>query len=784
MESQGTGRLVWLCAAGIAGVLALGSCGGGGSSSAPLPPAPAPTPSTPTIATQPPPFSAAAGSGASVSVVANGATSYQWQRSVDAGTTWAEIASATSATLNLPIVSLVESGAQYRVVATNAAGSATSATAQLTVRPSLRLLAGAIGGAGYLDGTGAAARFDAPRGVAVDPAGNLFVADGTNHIIRRITPAGVVTTFAGTPNVSGRTDGPAGTARFHEPRSIAIDAAGVLWVIDQGTCFLRRIAAGVVTSVASLTIGGCYLASTATFGAADPAEVAVGPGGDIFVSDRTRHVIRRIDASGTVSLFAGGELVAGSDDGPRLTQATFRAPRGLAFDSAGNLYVADSGNSTVRRIATDGTVTTIAGTAQQSGHVDAIGPAARFYGVRGIALAGAQRLIVTDVNDQTIRQIDLSNNSVTTLAGSSTVSGSADGTGSAARFYSPFGVAADSAGTAYVADTNNHMVRRIDTTGVVTRVAGQPDQTGSADGPGPNARFGGPNPIVADATGNLYMADGTNYLIRKISASGNVTTLAGAPGVPGSADGPGGTARFDYPTGVALDGAGNVYVSDASNSTIRRIDLSGMVSTIAGAAGASGDVDGPAAAARFGQITHIAADAAGNVVVTEQTLCRIRRLSVAGVVSTIAGDAFVCGTQDGPPGVGRVGLATALIYEPSGSVVFVDDDVRVRRVKVDGSIETIAGSAAGNADGPGATARFQLISALARDSAGRIYVADSGNHAIRLIQPDGRVSTLVPRAARPNVVLGDPPALRLPAGIALLPGNAIAITSEGAVLID
>lgn len=777
-------RLALICVAGVVGCLALGSCGGGGSSSAPLPPAPAPVPAPPTIATQPPPFSAAAGSAASVSVVANNATTYQWQRSVDAGTTWADLALANSATLSLPITGLIDSGTQYRVVAANSVGSVTSAAAQLTVRPSLRLLAGAIGGAGYLDATGATARFDAPRGVAVDSSGNLFVADGSNHVIRRITPAGVVTTYAGTPNVSGRTDGPAATARFDTPRSIAVDAAGTLWVIDQGTCFLRRIAAGMVTSVASLNVGGCYLASTATFGAADPAEVAVGPSGDVFVSDRVRHVIRRIDGNGTVTLFAGGELVVGSSDGPRLGGATFKAPRGLTFDAAGNLYVADSGNFTVRRIATDGTVTTVAGTALQGGHVDAVGPAARFNGPRGLALAGAQRLIVSDVNDETIRQIDLPSQAVTTLAGSAGMIGSADGTGPAARFYAPFGLAADTAGTTYVADTNNHMVRRIDTAGVVSRVAGQPDQTGSADGAGSIARFAGSNPIVADAAGNLYMADGNNYLIRKISTAGAVSTLAGAAGVAGSSDGPGSTARFNYPTSVALDGASNVYVSDAFNHTIRRISSSGVVSTIAGATGVSGDVDGPAAVARFGNVTHIAADTAGNVVIAEQTICRIRRLSAAGVVSTLAGDGSTCSLVDGPPGIGGVGLVTAMLYETSGSVVFVDENVRVRRLKTDGSIETIAGSGEGNIDGPGATAAFQLITALAQDNAGRIYVADSGNHSIRLIKPDRTVSTLVPRAPRPNVVLGEPPALRYPTGIALLPGNAIAITSEGAVLVD
>ena len=177
--------------------------------------------------------------------------------------------------------------------------------------------------------------------------------------------------------------------------------------------------------------------------------------------------------------------------------------------------------------------------------------------------------------------------------------GSADGTGSAARFNDPDGVAVDGAGNVYVADTFNDTIRKITPAGVVTTLAGSPGQVGSADGTGSAARFNDPEGVAVDAAGNVYVADTRNDTIRKITPAGVVTTLAGSPGQAGSADGTGSAARFDFPNGVAVDGAGNVYVADAGNDTIRKITPAGVVTTLAGTAGQSGSADGTGSAARF-----------------------------------------------------------------------------------------------------------------------------------------------------------------------------------------
>ena len=273
--------------------------------------------------------------------------------------------------------------------------------------------------------------------------------------------------------------------------------------------------------------------------------------------------------------------------------------------------------------------------------------------------------------------------SFTTFAG--IAPGSTDGTGSAARFNHPYGVAVDSAGNVYVADTFNNTIRKITPSGVVSTLAGLSGIRGGADGTGSTARFNQPFGVAADNAGNVYVADTANQAIRKITLCGVVTTLAGQIGNPGSADGAGGAARFFYPQSVTADSAGNVYVADTGNNTIRKITSSGVVSTLAGLAGSSGSADDTGSAARFYFPNGVAVDNAGNVYVADSQNYTVRKITPAGAVSTLAG---------------------------------------------------LAGSS-GSADGTGSAARFTFPNGVAVDGAGNIYVADAGNNTIRKITPAG-----------------------------------------------
>jgi len=266
--------------------------------------------------------------------------------------------------------------------------------------------------------------------------------------------------------------------------------------------------------------------------------------------------------------FVGDPGVAGSADGSG-TNAQFHLPFQVAVDSAGNIYVADLVNDTIRKVTPAGVVTTLAGSPGVAGSADGTGASAQFNNPISVAVDNASNVYVADYGNYTIRMIDTSSN-VTTLAGQPGNAGYADGPGAEALFNQPWGVGVDSGGNVYVGDTVNNMIRKIDTSTNVTTLAGSPGVAGSADGTGTNALFYYPYQVAVDSAGNVYVADTDNSTIRRITPAGVVTTLGGSPGVLGSADGVGSAARFSSPTGVAVDSAGNLYVGDLSNDRISK----------------------------------------------------------------------------------------------------------------------------------------------------------------------------------------------------------------------
>ncbi len=300
------------------------------------------------------------------------------------------------------------------------------------------------------------------------------------------------------------------------------------------------------------------------------AAVAADSSGNAYVADTGNHTIRKVTAAGVVTTLAGKSGISGSLDGTG-TAATFNSPSGIAVDSAGNVYVADTLNHTIRKVTSAGVVTTLAGSAGATGSADGVGNVARFFWPQGLSLdATGANLYLADTNNNTIRKIVISSATVSTLAGLARQPGSADGTGSAARFFAPSDVAVDKNGNLYVADTDNGTIRSITSAGVVTTLAGLVGSTGAADGVGSAARFNQPSALDVDGLFNVYVVDTDNHAIRKIvSAAGVVSTIAGLPGTTGSTDGIGSVARFNYPTGIAVNSAGDLFIADTNNSTLR-----------------------------------------------------------------------------------------------------------------------------------------------------------------------------------------------------------------------
>jgi sugar lactone lactonase YvrE len=560
------------------------------------------------------------------------------------------------------------------------------------------------------------------------------VADISNHTVRKITPGGVVTTLAGVAGSFGSADGTDGAARFYYPQAVATDAAGNVYVADAGNNTIRKITpAGVVTTLAGLA-GSPGSADGTGSGAQfnQPSGVATDAAGNVYVADTYNHTIRKITPAGVVSTLAGIAGSSGSGDGTG-NAAQFNYPWGVATDSAGNVYLADRWNHTIRRITPAGVVTTLAGLAGYGGSADGTGSAARFDYPAGVLTDAAGNVYVADSQNQTIRKITPSS-VVTTLAGLAASSGSADGTGSAARFYGPYGVASDSAGNLYVADSNNHTIRQISPAGVVSTLAGLAGSSGSADGAGSAARFYYPQGVATDSAGNLYVADFYNHTIRMLTPAGVVSTLAGLAGSSGSADGTGSAARFYEPRGVATDAAGNLYVADSGNYTIRQITPGGVVTTMAGLAGSRGSVDGTGSAALFSYPTSVATDSAGNVYVADALNQTIRKITPAGVVTTLAGLAGSQGSDDGTGSAARFWQPEGVATDSAGNVYVADfGNQTVRKITPAGVVTTMAGLAGsrGSVDGTGIAARFDYPRSIATDAAGNMYVADGGNNTIR-----------------------------------------------------
>lgn len=596
-------------------------------------------------------------------------------------------------------------------------------------------LAGFAGVWGVSDGQrGGFALFNMPYGVAVDASGNVYVADTVNQLIRRITAGGVVTTLAGGWGKTGSDDGLGGEARFSSPSGIATDRSGNVYVADTANHAIRKISpSGLTTTLAgSAAEAGSSdgVGSAARFD--EPHGVAVDASGNVYVADYN-HTIRKISPEGVVTTLAGLAGTSGSSDGIGVV-ARFRNPSGVAVDGAGNVYVADTFNETIRKIDSGGLVSTLAGLAgSDSGSVDGVREQARFSIPAAIAADAAGNVYVADTFNSTIRAIDR-DGKVRTLAGQAAAAGISDGIGSAARFQKPYAVALDAAENVYIADTFNHAIRKITIDGLVTTLAGQAGFSGSNDGFGGSFYF--PAGLAVDASGNVYVSDDGNHTIRKISSSGFVSTVAGLAGVSGSADGVGSMARFNEPRGMAIDTAGNVYVADWQNHTIRKITSDGVVATVAGLAGSRGSSDGPSASARFDSPLSVAVDLFGNLYVADSGNHTIRKIGTDGMVSTVAGLAGARGSTDGTTAEARFDTPSGVAIDQSNRI-YVADTLNDTIRKIEGSsVRTIVGLArsSGCSDGLTGAARFESPTGIAvRSDGGNIYVADTVNNTVRKV---------------------------------------------------
>jgi sugar lactone lactonase YvrE len=626
---------------------------------------------------------------------------------------------------------------------------------------------------GYQDGIGTAAQFFNPHGLAIDAHGTIYVADYNNSRIRKITPAGIVSTLAG--GVFGN--------QFGQPIGVAVDSHGNVYVADPDLYRIRKVtAAGVVTTLAG-GIQGLKDGIGAAARFSEPYGIAVDAHDNIYVADSSNARIRRITPAGVVTTYAGS--VQGHRDGA-LSKAEFFLPQTLAFDAVGNLYVSDIQG--IHKISSSGTVATICSCPSNGMTLDTLGnlyftggneifklsstyyyisdfsgstigfqdgPAmvAHWSGVMGIVLDANGNVFVADSNNTRIREITVAPTPVpspsatataspvatprpsptsspangpaaevvATIAGNGT-SGRADGNGANATFDFPTGVATDAIGNIYVADSQNNCIRKITSAGVVTTVAG--GTQGYRDGVGAAAQFSQPNSLAVSSDGTIYVADTSNNLIRKITTTGVVSTVAG--GSQGFADGIGTTAKFFLPYGVAVDATKNVFVADTYNQRIRKISPTGVVTTLAGGGtGEYGYTDGVGNAARFSYPYGLSIGPGGTIYVADTSNNVIRKVTAQGLVTTFAGD-FADETGFHAP----YGIAVS-----ATGIVYVADNAnnQIRMISPVGT-STLAGiGTAAYQDGTAWLAEFNGPAGVALTSSGNVYVADSFNNRVRKI---------------------------------------------------
>ena len=585
------------------------------------------------------------------------------------------------------------------------------------------------------------ASFAVPQSVAIDANGNLYVGDSTNCRIRRVNTRGVISTYAGTGICSFSGDGgPAKTAMINFPAALAFDSLGNLLFADQGNSRIRKIsAAGTITTVAGNGTagysgdGGQATLATLRF----PWGASVDPFGKIYIADSSNFVIRMVDTSGIIHTVAGNHTSGFSGDGGPATSAQIGFSYNVLADGSGNFYIPDSNNERVRKVDATGTITTYAGNGM-FGNGGNGGPAtaASIGSPQGLLLKGGKLYIGTGSN---IWTVDLTTQLIEIIAGSANGSFGFSGDGNPAlstSFNSLRGLASDAAGNLFIADSGNNRVRKIDSGQIVTTMAGGfigDGGAGTAASLNP-IYFGGH--LAFDPSGNLYVADSSNNRIRKVSPTGTITTLAGT-GITGySGDGgPASAATISQANGVAVDPLGNVFIGDTNNNVIRKIDPSGTITTFA---------------KNFGQniIFGLATDAIGNVYAVDFVGPVIWKITPSGSASIVAGVHFHYGYNgDGIPATQAwLNLPTSVAVDSAGNLYISDwANQRIRKVDTSGIITTVAGNGTfgfGGDGGPATAAMLCQPLDVATDAKGNLYIADSCNGRVRIVDSSGTIQTL------------------------------------------
>ncbi len=631
-----------------------------------------------------------------------------------------------------------------------------------------------------------------PTGLAIDSAGNIYIADTTNYLIRKVDTKGVIHTIAGNTHLCGSPTSPCGdhnlavSAQLSYPDAVAVDAAGNVYIADTVDNRLRVVNTGTVAiRIAGVVINPNDINTVAGNGTPcanptsacgdggqataanlnSPQGVAVDSKGNIFIADSSDHRIRVVTTSGVISTYAGNGVPCnnpglGCGDGGAATAANISTPWQISVDAAGDLYVSDPPENRIRLIAASTKkISSVAGNgAMGYNGNNQLATSAELNGPRGVWVDSSGNIVIGDTGNQQVRQVTASNGFITLWAGSGL--GGDNGPATSAILAEDKDVALDSAGNLYIADTANNRIRKVtpgNPPGNITTVAG----TGIAgnfgnNGSAVNASLSGPYGLAVDSSSNIYIADTFNLVVRLVNAStGIITTVAGNgqscnPTTSCGDGGPATSASLAFPTNVAVDNAGNFYIADAGANKIRVVNSSGIISTLAGDGSVCdkplinncGD-NGPAASAQLNAPMGVAVDSNGNVYIADTMDNRVRKVDPSG---TITGYAFNGKNAFGPNRVAATSSSyntpQYLAVDPHGNLYVSGSDFYYVIQRIDGYNGTVISVAGLQGDpkfygfaGDGGAALSANLNnfGVAIDGSGHLFVADGGNNRVRYI---------------------------------------------------
>ncbi len=602
-------------------------------------------------------------------------------------------------------------------------------------------------------GPALSAQLNNPQGMAIDSAGDIYIADMQNQVVRYVAAAtGIITTVAGngTPG-SGGDYGPPTQAQLQLPTAVALDASNNLYICDSANNTIRMISNGVIVPYLGNYIPGNTGDGTSIISMNDPTDIFFDSSWNLWIADFGNGLIREYGTNGITSSVVGGGTTY--TEGGFATASVLAGPHSVVVDGAGSVYIADADDNRVRKVTTANTlagsaiITTLAGAGAYGFSGDgSAANAAEINTPNAVGVDPSGNVYFVDLFNFRVRMVSKTG-TISTVAGNGAIRYAGDG-GSAqgAQMNGPSAVAVSASGV-YISDTNNQRIRQINTSGVIATVAGNGTPGFSGDGgAASSAQVAFPGGIATDASGNLYFADTGNQRVRKI-VNGAISTVAGNGSTGYSGDGGSAvSASLNSPSGLALDSAGNLYIADYSNNVIRKVS-NGVISTVAGSGlqAYAGD-GGLATAAGLNGPMGLALDASGNLYIADSGNHVVRIVTPGGVINTFAGSGILGDSGDGGLAVNaQLASPYGLAADAAGNVYISDSGAsRIRMVTPGGLIVTIAGtgSAGYSGDGgPGVKARLSSVGGIALDPQGDLYVADLSNNVIRMLQLASPVPT-------------------------------------------